>query len=180
MQLLAKIESVLFISNRPLSVKRLAELTNSKTEEVETALKELENKYNTKESGVNVLRADKEYQFSTAPDAAKIVKDFVREEVTGELTKPQLETLTVIAYRGPIFKAELEQIRGVNCSLILRNLMIRGLVEEHEERGEARYHITMDFLRYLGLKNVTELPDFEKLNSNESLQKFLESRAKTQ
>lgn len=177
MTLKAKLESILFISNRPLSLKKLAELTNGEVADVETALKELEEQYNSKEGGVILLRAGKECQFSTSPDASKLVRNFVREELTGELTKPQLETLTVIAYRGPISKPELEQIRGVNCSLILRNLMIRGLVEESEERGEIRFNITMDFLRHLGLRNVSELPDYEKLNSNESLQKFLNTRS---
>ncbi len=179
MHLRAKLESILFISNRPLSVKKLAELTNGEIAEIESALRELEEKYNTKENGVNLLQVGREYQLATAPDASKLVKDFVREELTGELTRPQLETLTVIAYRCPITKAELEQIRGVNCSLILRNLMIRGLAETFEERGEARYQITMDFLRHLGLRSVRELPDYEKLNSNENLQKFLEMRSPT-
>lgn len=179
MQLKAKLESILFISNRPLSIKKLAELTNGAVADVEVTLKELEEQYNSKESGVNLLRVGKEYQLSTAPDASRLARDFVREELTGDLTKPQLETLTVIAYRGPISKPELEQIRGVNCSLILRNLMIRGLVEESAEKGEIRFNITMDFLRHLGLRSASELPDYEKLNSNESLQKFLETRSQS-
>ena len=69
----------------------------------------------------------------------------------------------------------MEQIRGVNCSLILRNLLIRGLVEAeyNKQRAVTEYNITMDFLKYLGLSSVKELPDYEKLNSDENLQKLL-------
>ncbi|MBT7553409.1 SMC-Scp complex subunit ScpB, partial [bacterium] len=95
---------------------------------------------------------------------------------TGELSKPSLETLTIVAYRQPIAKEELEQIRGVNCSVILRNLLIRGLVEARESKGDLvpMYSVTIDFLRHLGIDSVEQLPDFAKLNSNENLQALIE------
>jgi segregation and condensation protein B len=70
----------------------------------------------------------------------------------------------------------LEMIRGVNCSVILRNLMIRGLVDEINDKKDLvqKYRITFDFLRHLGLNEAKELPDYEKLNSNESLNQLLE------
>ena len=74
-------------------------------------------------------------------------------------------------------KYELELIRGVNCSLILRNLSMRGLVEQcgETETGSPLYQVTPDFLRSLGISQVSELPDFEQLNTNEHLQALLES-----
>jgi len=165
----AKIESLLFVSTKPLMIKRIADVTGNRKEDVRKALDELLKEYDERAGGLVVLRNGEEVQMATAPDLADMVKTFLKDETFGELTRPSLEALTIVAYRGPITKAELEQIRGVNCSLILRNLMIRGLVEMKDER----YSITLDFIRYLGVKSVKELPDFEKLNSDENLQKLL-------
>jgi segregation and condensation protein B len=94
------------------------------------------------------------------------------------LSQPSLEALTIIAYRGPIAKLELERIRGVNCSLILRHLLLRGLVEEKldKTKNENFYTVTHDFIRFLGLGSVTELPDYEKLNQAEAINSVLEAK----
>ena len=157
----AKIESILFIINRPLSTKKLAEILKDKKDKVEKVIDELAEKYNQEGSGIRVLRHGGSVQMATSPETAQTVQDFLKDETTGELTKPSLETLTIIAYRGPIAKTELEEIRGVNCSLILRNLMLRGLVEVRGEHGNpgAEYSVTMDFLRFLGVSGVENLPE---------------------
>lgn len=176
MSLKSKIESILFISTRPLTIKKLVELLGSDEEKIKIAISELFSDYeNRKDSGLQINRIGKQYQLSTVPDNQKIVKDFVREELTGELTRPQLETLTVIAYRGPISKEELEQIRGVNCSLILRNLMIRGLIESEDDKKSMKtyYFITFDFLRFLGLREISQLPEYDKLHSSEILEQLI-------
>ena len=83
----------------------------------------------------------------------------------------------MIAYKGPVTKPEIEQIRGVNCSLILRNLLLRGLIEETGSvGGEARYSITIPFLQYLGVSSVKELPDYEGLNAHETLKAVLNAK----
>lgn len=179
MGLKSKLESILFISSRPLTIKKLAELLASEQDKVKAALGELVAEYGErKESGLQINRIGKQYQMATAAGSQKIVKDFVREEVTGELTRPQLETLTVIAYRGPIAKEELEQVRGVNCSLILRNLMIRGMVESEEDRKAMKiyYFVTFDFLRFLGLSDISQLPDYDKLHSSEILERLISEK----
>jgi len=174
----SKIESLLFISNRPLNIKKLAELAKTENDKVKEAVDELAVEYNKEEKGVHISKINSSVQMVTNPENSKIVKDFVKDETTGELTKPQLEALTVIAYRGPITKAELEQIRGVNCSLILRNLIIRGLVEEKPDtkKMQTSYNITFDFLKFLGINEIRQLPDYDKLASDETLQKVLEQR----
>ena len=117
----------------------------------------------------------------TAPTTTAVAQEFVKEEMTGELTKPSLETLTVIAYRGPVSKPELELIRGVNCSLILRNLLIRGLIEEISDKQRGRrYQITMDFLKFLGVSSPSELPKYQELNAAEMLQQLLAATTATE
>lgn len=175
MNLKNKIESLLFISHKPLAAKEIAKVVSGDKEEVSAALKELIVDYQTKSGGIELLCLDDKYQMATTGDSSEIIKKFIKSEITGELTRPSLEALTVIAYRGPITKAELELIRGVNCSLILRNLLMRGLIEaqENKAKGVTAYQITFDFLKYLGLSRVEDLPDYEKLNRNNNLEKLL-------
>lgn len=182
MSLESKIESLLFVSGKPLSVKKIAELIKAESDKVKDALENLMKKHNTADAGINILKNSQSYQMATGPANRKLVQDFLKDEMTGELTKPSLETLTIIAYRGPITKPEIEQIRGVNCSLILRNLLIRGLVEAEENKKEMKiyYNVTFDFMRYLGITDVQGLPDYEKLNQNENLIQLLVEQPKEQ
>lgn len=172
----SKIESLLFVAARPMNVKRLVEVCGAEKEEVNAALEAIAAKYNVEGSGIRLLHNGNEVQMSTSPDNSKLVQEFLKDETTGELTKPSLETLTIIAYRGPVTKAELEQIRGVNCSLILRNLLMRGLVEAQGEPYDPQttFRVTMDFIRFLGVAGVEELPDYDKLRSHENIVRVLE------
>jgi len=171
----SKIESLLFISNQPFTVKKLVNQTKADKDKVESAIKELMSDYNQEEKGIQVQQIGDKVQMVTAADNSKLVKAYIKEETTGELSRAALETLTIVAYRGPISRAELEQIRGVNCAIILRNLLMRGLVESKEDKKKMQtiYNITFDFLKFLGLNEQSELPDYEKLNSSESLDKIV-------
>lgn len=180
--LMQKIESLLFITTHPLTIRRLAELISVSADEIEIALEKLRKDYKDRDGGVMIIKNGKEYQMVTSPDCAKLVEEYVRKEETGELTRPQLETLTVILYRGPISKPELDQIRGVNSSLILRNLMIRGMVEEQENKktDSILYGATIDFLKFLGIGDVSELPEYEKLNGSKALADLLNQMKETE
>lgn len=168
-----QLESLLFIAGKPLSVKKLSELVGASAKETEKALEEILLRYEqNEESGLQIMRAGQQYQMATKPDFSKLVETFVASEQTGELTKPSLETLTIVAYRGPITKADLEQIRGVNCSLILRNLLIKGLVEASFDRSSKMtvYQITLPFMEFLGMTRQEQLPNYETLHNDERLQ----------
>lgn len=173
----SKIESLLLVSNHPLSFKQLSKLTKSEVTKVKEAAAELAADYNSRQdSGLKFLVDKQQLQLVTAPENSKIAADFIKDETTGELTPASLQTLTIIAYRGPITKAELEQIRGVNCTIILRNLMMRGLIEsvEDKKKMEISYNVTLDFLKFLGITEVKQLPDYEKLNQSETLDEMMQ------
>ena len=175
MAVASKIESLLFVAGKPMTAKKISELIQEKESEVETALKELQTLYRERDGGLQLFYTGKHWQMGTSGESAPVVEAFVKEEFAGELTRPQLETLTVIAYRSPISKYELEVIRGVHCGLILRNLMIRGLVDEEQDtrKKEAKYRISMEFLRHLGLRSPQELPDYEQLHGHEVISTLL-------
>jgi len=126
-----------------------------------------------------MIRHGQEVALVTAPQHTNLVKEFLKKEELGDLTRPQLEALAVIAYRGPISKGELEQIRGVNCSLILRNLQIRGLVEQVGGEKIPAYQVTIDLIKFLGINNPAALPDYDRLHSPQSLEDLLKREAET-
>jgi segregation and condensation protein B len=177
MSLKSQLESLLFVAIKPLAVKELATLTSTKNKEVEDALGELEIEYQSAERGLSLIKNNNQYQLTSAPANAALIQEFLKDETSGELSQPSLEALTIIAYRGPIGKLELEKIRGVNCSLIIRNLLLRGLIEEKYEKSqdENYYIVTHDFIRFLGLNSVADLPDFKKLRENEKVSETLEA-----
>jgi segregation and condensation protein B len=173
------LESLLLVATRPLSLKKLVEQTNVTVKDVEQAIGELKQKYNHDASGIQILEHGSTVQFVTSPMASKLVTEYLKEEQAGELTRPALETLTIIAYRGPISKIQLDTIRGVNCSLILRNLMIKGLVEAKsaKDKYQTTYTVSSDFIRFLGLTDITQLPDYEQLHVDERLEQILNPTA---
>lgn len=169
MEILQQVEAVLFVASKPVSAKQLAKALAATESDVAAALTALAQKYVAANSGIVLFSTGEEWQLVTHPDASAVVEKFVKSEASGELTRAQLEALTVIAYRGPITRPELEQIRGVNCSLILRNLMLRGLVQEKTDATALlpQYEVTMEYLRHLGLSRLEELPDYTTLHSHE-------------
>lgn len=172
MELIGNIESILFVASKPLSAKTIARALDVQEKDVVEAIEELKMRYNQETSGIYILEIGDEVQMGTNPDAVNIIDGFMKDEVAGELTKAQLETLTVIAYRGPVTRAELEQIRGVNCALILRNLLQRGLVEERagDESVFPSYTLSFEALRHLGVTSVTELPDYDTIHGHKNIE----------
>ncbi len=178
-QLTSKIESLLLYATKPMKEKDLIKFLSITKEQFDDAVKLLLEKFNTENSGIQLMQHNDALQFVTAPDNAELIETVFASEMTGELTKPALETLTIVAYRGPITKPELELIRGVNCSLILRNLAMRGLVTEEQGKAEMlpSYQASPEFLQYLGLTSIKDLPQFEELSSHELLEELLKQRS---
>lgn len=169
------LESILFASGKPVALSVLKKTLDVSDKALLDAVSDLKSRFNKTSSGIHLIEADGKIQFVTNPEQSESVKAFLKQEVLGELTRPSLETLTIIAYRGPITKPEIEQIRGVNCGLILRNLLMRGLIDETEsiERLQQVYSVSADFLRHLGLHKVSDLPDYEDLHGNEKISRLL-------
>ncbi|MGB3921753.1 MAG: SMC-Scp complex subunit ScpB [Minisyncoccia bacterium] len=161
MTLESKIEAVLLFKNEPVSVAELGKWLGEKPEAVKEALSGLSQSY--KERGI-VLVTDGEYSsLGTHPDATALIEKLQKEELSRELGRAGLETLAIVLYKGPISRREIDHIRGVNSSFILRSLLIRGLIERVEgtERSYT-YKVTLKLLQYLGVSKQEELPEFER------------------
>ena len=172
LELHAKIEALLFFKGEPISIKKIGEILDASEEEVENALQILvENK---KGSGLVIIRTDSEVALGTSPLASEFLEALRKDELTKELSKAALETLSIILYKQGISRSEIDYIRGVNSSFILRNLLIRGLIEKAQDKNDSRKNIylpSVDTLRFMGVTNVSELPNYNEVV--EELQKAL-------
>lgn len=156
------IEALLFVSGEGMAISKLSEILDKKDVEIENSVVILK-EHLEKEHHISILRDGDKISLVTSPIVSKIVDDFAKEEFSGELTKAGLETLAVIAYKAPIKRSEIDYIRGVNSSFMLRNLLIRGLIERVRDQKDTRsyvYRISADFLKFLGITSISDLPDY--------------------
>jgi segregation and condensation protein B len=161
------LESLIFTSGKPIKIKKLAEIVKLDDKTISDELISLNNEYKEEERGIMLVIKDEAVQMVSNSNYANYVKSLVTEDLQEDLSKIALETLSIIAYREPISRAEIELIRGVNCIYILRNLMIRGLIEKTKSETDSRrsiYQASFKLLRHLGVSSVKELPDYEKLS----------------
>lgn len=164
MNLEARIEAVLFYKTEPLAKTDLAKLLSVTTEEVETAVTALAE--SLKARGVRLTMTDTEVELTTAPELAELIEGIRKEELRGEIGKAGAETLAIVLYRGPLTRAEIDRIRGVNSTFILRNLLIRGLVERRNHPTDARsfvYAGTPMLMNHLGISQKEELPEWSDI-----------------
>lgn len=163
MELKSKIEVALFVHGEPMDYKKLSKVVSASESQVKEALEELG--ADLSDRGLDVVIGKDEVQLVTSPELSDVAEKLTKEELDTKLTPAALETLSVIAYIGPCSRALIEYIRGVNSAFMLRNLMIRGLVERESEPGKTGsyvYKVSFDFLRHMGVSSVEELPEYEK------------------
>lgn len=171
------IESVLFVSGEPVKISKIAKIAEVKTPEVENALMILSGEY-AQNRGMIIIEKDGFVQMATSPENAGIISDLIKSEIQENLSQPALEILSIVAYRGPITRAGIESIRGVNCSFTLRTLLMRGLLERVDNPKDGRgylYKVSMEFLKKLGLESAKKLPDWETLSQDSRIENIMES-----
>lgn len=166
------IESLLFVSGDPVSIARLSSILETSEEDIGKAIDMLNASYQEDARGLTLISKDGEVVLASRPDNAPFVEQLVKSEREGSLSKSALETLSIISYRGPVSRTDIETIRGVNSTQTLRNLVLRGLVERRGNPDDARgylYSVSFAFLESIGLSQCRDLPDFESLSRDERL-----------
>ncbi len=157
MSLDAILEGVLFYKAAPMKIKELAALTESSEEAVHAALTTLSERLS---GGMCLIVTESEALLTTAPELTGTIAQLRKAELSRDIGKAGAETLAIVLYRGPIARSEIDRIRGVNSSYILRNLAIRGLIERSGESKRVTYSITPQLLQHLGISNKQSLPGF--------------------
>lgn len=166
--LVSKLEALLFIYGEPIEVRKMAKILNLKDSDIKDGLTLLEEELKKEERGLMLVQDKNKVQLVTKPEFSKILEDITKQEFTEALTPASLETLAIVAYAGPITRADLEYIRGVNSSFTLRALLMRGLVERETDPKRANaylYRASFELLRHLGFSKNSELPEYEKYKS---------------
>ena len=161
-----KIESVLFVSGKAVEESYLKEKLEATDKEFKEAVSELLAKFGG-DSGIHLLRFNKKLQFATNPDYSKDVEAVLNPIKEKELTNAMLETLAIIAYTQPVTRIEVEEIRSVDCTYSVQNLVRLGLIEvvgRKETIGKPLlFATTDDFLKRFSISDVSDLPDYETL-----------------
>lgn len=170
------VESILFSIGEPVKIAKLMKITAQSKENVENALMMLGAEYAGQNRGLALLRKEDEAQLATNPENSEFVDQIIKSELQESLSTSALEVLSIIAYRGPLTRTEVEAIRGVNCSYTVRNLLMRGLIERIDNPKDNRgyvYKISFEFLKKMGLESVEKLPDFEALSKDERIESVI-------
>lgn len=168
MDLKAILESVLFAYGEPIALAKLAKIAGKQEEEIASLLHNLKKDY--QKSGLTLMEKDGYWEMGTNPKNAEYIQEMIKSDLAEELTRAATETLTIIAYKGPVTRAQIEYIRGVNSSFTIRNLLLRGLIERVENPQDLRsylYKVSFDFLKHLGLSKIEDLPKYKELKKEE-------------
>ena len=164
MELEAKIEALLFYKGEPMETKKLASILSASSEAITEALLELEQSLQGR--GISLLRKENEVTLSTHPSLGPLIETMRKDELSKELSKATLETLSIIIYKQGSTRSEIDYIRGVNSSFILRNLLIRGLIQKESHPTDSRkyfYKPTFELMGFLGIQKLEDLPDYDML-----------------
>lgn len=163
------IESLLFVSGRPLERSELRKLLGIDDVHLTRALQSLEDDLENQRRGVRLQRLGEQVQLVTAPENARYIAALLGLPMTAKLTAAALETLSVIAYRQPITRSQIEAIRGVNSDRALASLIQHGLVAEigraQTVGRPALFATTAEFLQQFGLTSLEQLPNVSIENS---------------
>jgi segregation and condensation protein B len=158
----AKLEALLFVAPGLVSVAQLAAALDVSTSEVEEGLEALAAKYGAQDSGLRLQNYRGRYQLTTAPETAELIEHFLGLEATSRLSRAALEALSIVAYRQPATRPQVDAIRGVNSDYVLKSLLSKGVIEEigrAETPGRPiLYGTTPEFLQYFGLNSLDDLP----------------------
>lgn len=182
MSLLNNVEAVLFYKTEPFAFSALAKFLEVSEVEVREVCAQLQEQLQP--SGLRLIMTDTAVQLVSAPEQSEIIEKLRKDELSQDIGKAGAETLSIILYRGPLSRAEVDRIRGVNSTFIIRNLLVRGLIERRDNPHDSRsfnYAGTPELFQHLGITKKEDLPDFEAvmnaLDTFETSAKAEESQA---
>lgn len=161
----ALLEALLFVADGPVEVSQLAQTLAVNSDDVYGGVQQLDQEYVRSGRGLRVQEYNGKFQLVTRPTFAPLIQTFLNLDLNTRLSAPALETLAIVAYRQPVTRAQVEAVRGVDSSAMLRSLVQRGLLQENGRlEGAGRpilYSVTENFMQHFGLTGLNELPALE-------------------
>lgn len=167
----AIVEGLLFVSGEEgLTLNEICDIIEKDIDEVKKTIKELYDDYENSNRGIHIEYLGNHFKLTTKIEHKEYYRKMISNEENSKLSQSALETLAIIAYNEPITRIDIDNIRGVNSSYVIRKLLLKGLIEEvgiSESAGRPRlYGVTSKFLDYFGLGSIEELPKIELKNNN--------------
>ena len=167
------IEAILFAYGEPISIKELNYIVNEdlSSKEIEYMMNILIEEYKEQNRGVQIIKLENKYQMCTNKDYAGYIKKVLEPKKKKTLSQATLETLTIIAYKQPITKIEIENIRGVKCDKVLQTLLENELIKEAGRLNKIGrpiiYKTTNEFLKLINIEKLEDLPPLETYENSE-------------
>ena len=162
------LEAILFAANEPISIKQFTQvLGDASTHDIREQLIALEDDYQTANRSFQLIEIANGFQVCSRPEYRDWIEKFYTRQVRVRLSPPALETLAIVAYKQPVTRTEVEEIRGVNSDSVVNSLIQKGLIRiagRKPGQGRSLLFATTDrFLEQFGLKNLSELPSIEEI-----------------
>lgn len=175
----AIVEGLLYmVGDDGLKVEQLASVIDKNIEDSEAILNSIQSKYTNENFGIELVNYGKTYKFITKQEVAPYIQALFHTSKPNTLSQSALETLAIIAYKQPITRVEIEELRGVGADMMLRKLQARNLIRE-AGRSDAPgkpilYEVTEEFMDSFKLYTLNELPDLPEFNSDEENENLFE------
>ena len=169
----AQLEALLFNYGEALSLSRIDKILKLKKGEAKDLIQLLQTSLEERGSGLSLIIDKDKAQMVTHPDCAPILEQIVKAELKEDLSPAALETLAIITYTAPIPRSQIDYVRGVNSSFIIRNLLLRGLIDretDSERKNIYLYSPSFELYQHLGISSSKELPEYE--NFSQALEKL--------
>lgn len=172
MNIKSVLESLMFAWGEPLNINEISKILNLPSHSITSVLNEMINEFNDdKAKGLVIQKFGNSYQLTTKKENYEYIQNLLQNTVNKSLSTAAMETLSIIAYKQPVTKVEIELIRGVKCSQVVKGLMDKCLIKEVgrlDKPGRPTIYATTDeFLRHFGLSSIDELPCITKENGRE-------------
>lgn len=166
-----QVEGLLFVAPGPVTSQQLAASLEKSVDDIEKTIEELKKRYEA-QGGLSIQVHKGKYQLTTKPGLSLIIERFLGLQATSKLSRAGIETLAIIAYKQPITRPRLDDVRGVNSDGVIKSLLSKGLIEEIG-RGEGPgrpiiYGTTSEFLQYFGLGSLDDMPELGINAENEA------------
>ncbi|MBE6818280.1 MAG: SMC-Scp complex subunit ScpB [Ruminococcaceae bacterium] len=159
----AAIEAMLFAAGEPVEAEKIATVLEMKSEKVVELITSLQQEYESRNSGICILKLGDSFQMCSAKAYLDVIRTLLELKKNTPLSQAALEVLAIVAYNQPVTKAFIEQVRGVDCSGVLRSLTEKALIEEKGRLDlpgrPLLYGSTENFLRCFGLESLDDLPE---------------------
>lgn len=161
------IESLLFVSGEPLEIKQIASILECSVGFTKDLLSEMIKLYDIKNRGIKIININDNYSLVTKPENSDYIEKLLGTNSRQSLSQAALETLAIVAYKQPITRVDIDEIRGVKSDRAISNLVEKGLIKEGGRLDvpgrPILYGTTDEFLKYFGLQNIEQMPGLDEI-----------------